>query len=87
MHSLEFLQDLAVVMIVAGLVTILFHRFKQPVAGGLTDYARALSMSFQSCPEGRRTFDNGMQSDYGARHSLTSRIGVETAVDLAFLVQ
>ena len=31
MHSLEFLQDLAAVMIVAGLVTILFHRFKQPV--------------------------------------------------------
>ena len=34
MHSLEFLQDLAVVMIVAGLVTILFHRFKQPVVLG-----------------------------------------------------
>jgi len=34
MHGLEFLQDLAVVMIVAGLVTILFHRFKQPVVLG-----------------------------------------------------
>ena len=34
MHTLEFLQDLAVVMIVAGLVTILFHRFKQPVVLG-----------------------------------------------------
>jgi CPA2 family monovalent cation:H+ antiporter-2 len=34
MHGLTFLQDLAVVMIVAGLVTILFHRFKQPVVLG-----------------------------------------------------
>src|SRR6185369_12315088 len=34
MHGLEFLQDLAVVMIVAGLVTIFFHRFKQPVVLG-----------------------------------------------------
>src|SRR5436190_12355292 len=34
MHSLEFLQDLAVVMIVAGLVTVIFHRFKQPVVLG-----------------------------------------------------
>lgn len=34
MHGLEFLQDLAVVMIVAGLVTICFHRFKQPVVLG-----------------------------------------------------
>lgn len=34
MHGVAFLQDLAVVMIVAGLVTILFHRFKQPVVLG-----------------------------------------------------
>ncbi|MEO7424931.1 MAG: cation:proton antiporter, partial [Fibrobacteria bacterium] len=34
MHSLSFLQDLAIVMIVAGLVTILCHRFKQPVVLG-----------------------------------------------------
>lgn len=34
MHSMAFLQDLAVVMIVAGLVTIVFHRFKQPVVLG-----------------------------------------------------
>jgi CPA2 family monovalent cation:H+ antiporter-2 len=34
MHAVTFLQDLAVVMIVAGLVTILFHRFKQPVVLG-----------------------------------------------------
>src|SRR5688572_10215430 len=34
MHSSTFLHDLAVVMIVAGLVTILFHRFKQPVVLG-----------------------------------------------------
>jgi CPA2 family monovalent cation:H+ antiporter-2 len=33
MHE-TFLQDLAVVMIVAGLVTVLFHRFKQPVVLG-----------------------------------------------------
>src|SRR5687767_14337732 len=30
MHSMTFLQDLAVVMIAAGLVTVIFHRFKQP---------------------------------------------------------
>lgn len=34
MHDVTFLQDLAIVMIVAGLVTILFHRFKQPVVLG-----------------------------------------------------
>jgi CPA2 family monovalent cation:H+ antiporter-2 len=34
MHTLTFLQDLAVVMIVAGLVTVIFHRFKQPVVLG-----------------------------------------------------
>src|SRR6059036_2457601 len=34
MHAVTFLQDLAVVMIVAGLVTIVFHRFKQPVVLG-----------------------------------------------------
>lgn len=34
MHSVTFLQDLAVVMIVAGLVTVFFHRFKQPVVLG-----------------------------------------------------
>src|SRR5262245_52740652 len=34
MHAVSFLQDLAVVMIVAGVVTVLFHRFKQPVVLG-----------------------------------------------------
>src|SRR6058998_3836840 len=34
MHPVTLLQDLAVVMIVAGLVTIIFHRFKQPVVLG-----------------------------------------------------
>ena len=34
MHAVSFLQDLAVVMIVAGLVTVIFHRFKQPVVLG-----------------------------------------------------
>lgn len=34
MHSVAFLQDLAVVMILAGLVTVMFHRFKQPVVLG-----------------------------------------------------
>jgi len=34
MHGLTFLQDLAVVMITAGLVTILFHKLKQPVVLG-----------------------------------------------------
>jgi CPA2 family monovalent cation:H+ antiporter-2 len=34
MDELVFLHDLAVVMIVAGLVTVVFHRFKQPVVLG-----------------------------------------------------
>ena len=34
MHGITFLQDLAVVMIVAGMVTIIFHRLKQPVVLG-----------------------------------------------------
>src|SRR3954470_19317605 len=34
MHGIAFLQDLAVVMIVAGLVTVLFHRLRQPVVLG-----------------------------------------------------
>lgn len=34
MHGVTFLQDLAVVMIVAAVVTILFHRLKQPVVLG-----------------------------------------------------
>src|SRR5687767_14835962 len=34
MHTGHFLQDLAIVMIVAGVVTIIFHRLKQPVVLG-----------------------------------------------------
>lgn len=34
MHGVTFLSDLAIVMIVAGLVTVLFHRLKQPVVLG-----------------------------------------------------
>jgi CPA2 family monovalent cation:H+ antiporter-2 len=34
MHTVDFLQDLAVVMVVAGIVTVIFHRFKQPVVLG-----------------------------------------------------
>jgi len=33
-HAISFIQDLAVIMLVAGVVTILFHRFKQPVVLG-----------------------------------------------------
>jgi CPA2 family monovalent cation:H+ antiporter-2 len=34
MHSIDLLHDLAVVMLVAGITTILCHRFRQPVALG-----------------------------------------------------
>src|SRR5262245_48621052 len=34
MHAVAFLQGLAVVMIVAGLVTVTCHRFRQPVVLG-----------------------------------------------------
>lgn len=34
MHAVDFIQDLAVIMLVAGVVTIVFHRLKQPVVLG-----------------------------------------------------
>lgn len=34
MHAVDFIQDLAVIMLVAGVITVLFHRFKQPVVLG-----------------------------------------------------
>ncbi len=34
MHAIGFIQDLAVIMLVAGVVTVLFHRLKQPVVLG-----------------------------------------------------
>lgn len=34
MHAIGFVQDLAVIMLIAGMVTILFHRLKQPVVLG-----------------------------------------------------
>src|SRR6476659_2958777 len=34
MHQITFLQDLAIVMIVAGIVTVLFRRLRQPVVLG-----------------------------------------------------
>lgn len=33
-HTLVFVQDLAVIMLIAGLITVIFHRFKQPVVLG-----------------------------------------------------
>jgi monovalent cation:H+ antiporter-2, CPA2 family len=34
MHAMNFIQDLAVIMLVSGLVTVLFHRLRQPVVLG-----------------------------------------------------
>jgi CPA2 family monovalent cation:H+ antiporter-2 len=34
MHGIELLHDLAMVMLVAGITTILFHRLRQPVTLG-----------------------------------------------------
>ncbi|MEN3292310.1 MAG: monovalent cation:H+ antiporter-2, family [Burkholderiales bacterium] len=34
MHAAGFIQDLAVIMLIAGIVTVLFHRLKQPVVLG-----------------------------------------------------
>jgi CPA2 family monovalent cation:H+ antiporter-2 len=34
MHAVAFIQDMAVIMLIAGVVTILFHRLKQPVVLG-----------------------------------------------------
>ncbi len=34
MHGIQFLQDLAIVLLVAGATTVLFHRIKQPVVLG-----------------------------------------------------
>jgi CPA2 family monovalent cation:H+ antiporter-2 len=33
-HAIAFIQDLAVIMLVAGIVTVIFHRLKQPVVLG-----------------------------------------------------
>ena len=33
-HAVAFLQDLATVMLIAGGVTVLFHRLRQPVVLG-----------------------------------------------------
>lgn len=34
MHAIAFIQDLAVIMLVAGVVTVIFHRLRQPVVLG-----------------------------------------------------
>ncbi|MDR1530322.1 MAG: cation:proton antiporter, partial [Burkholderiales bacterium] len=34
MHATGFIQDLAIVMLIAAVMTLLFHRFKQPVVLG-----------------------------------------------------
>ncbi|HEX2548313.1 MAG TPA: cation:proton antiporter [Gammaproteobacteria bacterium] len=34
MHAIQFIQDLAIVMLFAGLISVLFHRLKQPVVLG-----------------------------------------------------
>ena len=34
MHTVQFIQDLAIIMLIAGFVTVLFHRLKQPVVLG-----------------------------------------------------
>ena len=34
MHAQGFIQDLAIIMLVAGFVTLLFHRLKLPVVLG-----------------------------------------------------
>lgn len=34
MHTLDFIQDLAIIMILAGFITVIFHRFNQPVVLG-----------------------------------------------------
>jgi len=33
-HAIGFIQDLAVIMAIAGVVTVLFHRLRQPVVLG-----------------------------------------------------
>src|SRR5688572_10839001 len=34
MHEITLIQDLAAIMLIAGIITILFHRFNQPVVLG-----------------------------------------------------
>ena len=33
-HAIDFIQDLAVIMLLAGIVTVIFNRFRQPVVLG-----------------------------------------------------
>jgi len=39
MHAISFIQDLAVIMLIAGVVTVLFHRLKQPVCSAISSPA------------------------------------------------
>ena len=34
MHGVNFIQDLAIIMLIAGVITVLFHRLRQPVVLG-----------------------------------------------------
>ena len=34
MHAIEFIEDLAVIMLIAGFISVLFQRLKQPVVLG-----------------------------------------------------
>ena len=34
MHAEAFIQDLAIIMLIAGIVTLIFHQLKQPVVLG-----------------------------------------------------
>jgi CPA2 family monovalent cation:H+ antiporter-2 len=60
MHGVTFLQDLAVVMLVAGIVSLLFHRFRQPmvlgyILAGLLIGPHTPPYSFVSDPDAIRT--------------------------------
>ena len=52
MHEVSFLQDLAVVMIAAGIVTVLFQRLKQPVVLGYIVAGILIGPHFSRNPRG-----------------------------------
>ena len=65
MHAISFIQDLAVIMAIAGVVTVLFHRLRQPVVLGYIVAGAILIETVFSWPGiGRAVYDAVLQRDY-----------------------
>ena len=68
MHEVNFLQDLAVVMISAGIVTLLFQRLKQPVVLGYIVAGILIGPNFSALLLGEDSFRFVHDRDHCPRH-------------------